>query len=403
MSEVHAAIVATRKEGAVARASQGSRWLFVDGATAFGGHEVMLLRWLEELADDRATTCFVLARARSELAREAARHATVLELPSSLSLRERGRDALALARAIFTIKPQLCVVAEGCLLAQPLFVLLARLLGRRVVVYVPLVQTSASMGFGSARIRDRIVRSLYAHVPHAWITLTREQAQDFRRWARVRRPILVLPNTVSSAIENCGKTGLHGVPSGTEARLRVLVLGRIEAHQKGLDTLMAYLVAHPEIGSRMCVTFVGSGPYESQIRARLATDAALAEWVSLQPWSPTLDALAAHDVLLMTSRYEGVPLVMLEAMALGVPVVAPDLAGTRAFVPASELFPSQEIAAAFRILERMADSDARRCASERNRETFEASASNAAFGAAVRTLTQELQRLASTSLRQRSA
>lgn len=406
MTESHAVVLGARKEGVVSDASSAHRWLFIDGASTFGGHEVMLLRWLEELASERATTQFVLARAGSELAREASRHATVLDLPpqrtgARRSLLDSIRDAAALVRAIMSVRPHLCIVAEGCLLAQPLFVTLARLLGSRVVVYVPLVQTSASMGFGHSRSRDWLIRTAYSRLPHAWITLTREQAQDFRAWAHVRRPILVLPNTVASAIENrgarCPEPAAHG------HRLRVVVLGRIEAHQKGLDTLMDHLAAHPELGSRMCVTLVGSGPYEGQIRARLSADPALAKWVALRPWSPPVEALDAHDVLLMTSRYEGVPLVMLEAMALGVPVVAPDLAGTRAFMARSELFPREDMTAAFRILEQLQNSGARRAIAERNRAAFEATAANAAFGAAVKSLTHELQRLGVRSLRRRGA
>ena len=37
---------------------------------------------------------------------------------------------------------------------------------------------------------------------------------------------------------------------------------------------------------------------------------------------------AASDVLLMTSIFEGIPYVGFEAMAMGLPVVAPSLAGT---------------------------------------------------------------------------
>src|SRR5690606_19338103 len=122
-------------------------------------------------------------------------------------------------------------------------------------------------------------------------------------------------------------------------------------------------------------------------------------WVSLTPWSPPIEALEAHDVLLLVSRYEGVPLVMLEAMALGVPVVAPALDGPRAFLADSDLFPPQDLDAAFRIVERMADPAARRVAVERNRATFERKASNAAFAAAVRSLTQELLQVGPVSLR----
>ncbi len=409
MSELHAAVISARKQSAPTRTQDERRWLFVDGATTLGGHEVMLLRWLEELSEQRAVTCFLLARAGSQLAREAERHASVLELRQ----REAGivqalagamKDVAAFVRAVGTSKPNLCVVAEGCLLAQPLFVLLARLLRVRVLVYVPLVQTSVSMGFGKGGLRDALVRGGYAQLPHGWITITQEQAEHFRAWARVRRPIFVLPNTVASAIEHRGLRDLRDTRAAADdTRLRVLVLGRIEAHQKGLDTLLDFLATHPQLGAQLRVSLVGSGPYEADVRARLTSDATLANWVSLEPWSAPQAAYDAHDVLLMTSRYEGVPLVMLEAMALGLPVIAPQLDGTRAFLAHADLFPRERMDVAFRLLERMSDPRARQVAAERNRAQFEATASSCAFTAAVRALTHQLDGLASASLQRRSA
>ena len=408
MSETHAIDIGRTNESAATGVSRSERWLFIDGAAAFGGHEAMLLRWLEELDAQRAAQCFVLARQASKLASDAARHARVIELPPERrgalnKLLGHFRDGVALTRAIFEVKPTLCVVAEGCLLDQPLFALLARLLRRRVVIYVPMVQTSASMGFGSARIRDALVRRWYANLPHAWLTITREQATEFRAWARVRRPIFVLPNTVSRSLEAEQLASRVDGASGATARLRILVLGRIEAHQKGLDTLLDYLSAHAQLAEQITVSFVGTGPFESQLRDRLATNAALASWISLQPWSPTLLAMRSHDVLLMTSRYEGVPLVMLEAMAVGLPVVAPDLPGTRAFLGAEALFPREDMPAAMARLTRMFDPAARARTVERNRSTFEALASNAAFSAAVQSLSQQFQGLARTPARPRSA
>lgn len=384
--------------------AQSDRWLFVDGAAAFGGHEVMLLRWLEELSAQRAVGTFLMARRDSQLARAGARHASIIDLPGASAGAGRGvfgalRDLAVFVRAALALRPSVCIVAEGCLLSQPLFVLAGRLIGLRVLLYVPMLQTSVSMGFARGRLRDAIVRHVYSKLPHGWVTITREQGEEFRAWAGIKRPILVLQNTVSRAIEAApiGTAGL--IEPASDRRLRVVVLGRLEPHQKGIDMLLDHAAAHPELGFAIRLTFVGTGPFEETLAERLKEDAALASWVTLLPWSPTIEIMHDHDVLLMTSRYEGVPLVMLEAMALGVPVVAPNFPGTRAFLTPGCLFEAGDMNAAFRAIEPLIDPQMRATIAERNRATFQTQASNDAFASAVRVLTPRIRALGHTTAR----
>lgn len=386
MTKAPAVAIAASKTS-TASSIEAERWLFVDGADSFGGHEVMLLRWLEELATQRTVESVVLARGGTRLARDAARHATVRELPASGGAL---RDAAAFMRTVSRERPRVCVIAEGCLLAQPWFLVLARLMGLRVMLYVPMLQTSVSMGFRSGRARDAIVRHFYSKLPHGWITITHEQGEDFRRWANVKQPILVLQNTVARSIE--AAVG-DPTPHAHVGRVRALVIGRLEPHQKGLDLLLDHVRAHAYLGRSVQLDIVGTGPFEATLANALAADPALASWVSLSPWSATLDAMRSHDVLLMTSRYEGVPLVMLEAMALGVPVVAPDFAGTRAFLERDCLFEAGDLPAAFAVITRLADAARRRQVADRNRAVFAAQASNDAFAASVRALTPQLRAL----------
>ena len=71
---------------------------------------------------------------------------------------------------------------------------------------------------------------------------------------------------------------------------------------------------------------MGSGPLEAELRATIETSG-LSDRVTLKPWRDDVDAvLREADVLVAPSRHEGMPNVVLEAMSVGLPVVATDVA-----------------------------------------------------------------------------
>jgi glycosyltransferase involved in cell wall biosynthesis len=78
--------------------------------------------------------------------------------------------------------------------------------------------------------------------------------------------------------------------------------------------------------------WVGDGPLEEDVRnlsSSLQLDSAI-HWLGRR--SDIHQLLQLFDCLILTSRWEGFPLVVLEAMAAGVPVVATDILGTRELI-----------------------------------------------------------------------
>jgi glycosyltransferase involved in cell wall biosynthesis len=131
---------------------------------------------------------------------------------------------------------------------------------------------------------------------------------------------------------------------------RVGWVGRLSV-EKGADVLLASLPLLGELA--VGVSFVGSGPQEEMLRAR-------AQGMGLGPrltWHGVVpDAgrmLTAFDVLVVSSRTEGTPIVLFEAMAAGVPIVTTAVGGIPDVVTAGEavLVPSEQpeaLAAAIR-------------------------------------------------------
>jgi len=361
-------------------------WLFIDGASSFGGHEVMLLRWIEELLATGLVTPRLVARAGSRLAGTAPpavlTEPLAAQAPVAGGWRERlarpWRDLRLLVRIARREQPRQCVFASGSLGDQVLLAIASRLLGRRVVVYVPLLDTFREMGYGKASLKDAFVRHVYARFPSAWVAISENQAEHFRRWARPRGPVHVLPNTVARQLEADRPVTLRSIAQ--DDRIRVLVLGRMDAAQKGLDMLMAHLLREtPERLAGLHIGIVGEGPYRTTLESDRARHPRLAQCVALESWRPAAEVIREYDLLFMPSRFEGVPLVMLEAMALGLPVVASDLPGTRAYVPPECLFAVGDLARALDIVLRLRSLEVRQSLARQGRKTYEREASSEAF------------------------
>jgi len=110
-----------------------------------------------------------------------------------------------------------------------------------------------------------------------------------------------------------------GAPTfGTVTRLRP---------QKGCDVLLrAVARVFEEIPVCNCV-FVGEGPLDARLR-RLARRLGVAERMLWRDHTEDpREIYEALDLFVMSSRYEGMPYAMLEAMSMGLPVVATRVCG----------------------------------------------------------------------------
>ncbi|MBD3920238.1 sugar transferase [Paenibacillus sp. PR3] len=76
----------------------------------------------------------------------------------------------------------------------------------------------------------------------------------------------------------------------------------------------------------------GQGPLEEQVRGRLQSEGLAEDIVIVGQQSTIIPWLTMADAVALTSEKEGIPRSIMEAMALGKPVVATDVPGTRELV-----------------------------------------------------------------------
>lgn len=149
-----------------------------------------------------------------------------------------------------------------------------------------------------------------------FIVLTR---QDAEMWGNLPN-LSVMPNAAVTMPHIEHKPGNH----------RVIAVGRLD-YQKGFDRLLdAWALIPAELRKFWHLDIFGQGEWEEKLKQQIVTLGIDESAAVNKPTDKIFDEYAASDFLVMTSHYEGFPMVMIEAMACGVPTVCFDfLCGPR--------------------------------------------------------------------------
>lgn len=150
------------------------------------------------------------------------------------------------------------------------------------------------------------------------------------------RTLLAIPDTMISVIPNPALTDdlilkLRTLPrTNTQspfAGRRFIAIGRL-TRQKNLRLMLRAFASAGRSGDTL--TIVGDGPDRAKLQ-RLAADLGIEGAVDFRGYvSEPAALLPQFDILLLSSDYEGVPGVVLEALAAGLPIVATDCSSSMA-------------------------------------------------------------------------
>lgn len=125
-----------------------------------------------------------------------------------------------------------------------------------------------------------------------------------------------------------GADFLDAVVPGPPRRARLVCVGRL-CEQKGQLLLLDVIARLRARGTAVQLTLAGDGPMRPEVEAAIR-DKGLDTAVTISGWlssEQVRTALIEADVLVMASFAEGLPVVIMEAMALGRPVITTSIAG----------------------------------------------------------------------------
>ncbi len=104
-----------------------------------------------------------------------------------------------------------------------------------------------------------------------------------------------------------------------------LAVGRFSPGHKGFDLLIQAFGLFAKKNEEWCLDIVGDGPEKNQLQ-RMIDERELNNRINIHPFTNEIQKYySSASIFVLSSRWEGMPLVLVEAMAHGLPIIASDL------------------------------------------------------------------------------
>ena len=330
------------------------RILFYNDAADFGGHELMTMaaaRYVAAQPDVEAG--FIYFRGNIRLSKQivelAAKYPGFTALPQDYASRRlqvvrtliSGRAIRDMAAVISAYAPDIVVVAQGGIAVGSAGLMAAKRAMVPCVCYIPMTHPESLISASrfKAALRE-VVSRIYYRLPDEYITISKRM-EDYLRRRRLRQPVSVVPNGIDLTIYHAADKGTARAKLGLTAGDWVVgLIGRVQFWQKRQDLAVKGLALARRQVANLKLLVVGDGPDLATLKV-LARSEGVEGAVVFAGWTEDPSSIySAIDGLVIPSRYEGVPLVMLEAMYFRCPVIASAVDGMADTLPPHWLFPS---------------------------------------------------------------
>jgi glycosyltransferase involved in cell wall biosynthesis len=346
----------------------GHRILCYSDSPVYGGHEVTLGDAIEGLLhQDNIELTIVVARNNERFRRKLVNltggkgviECDVITEPGDV-FRALGRTAKVgrLSELFREHRPDLVMVSQGSIGLSACGLAAAKKIGVPLVSFLPMAHPVAVVRGKTSwdvRAQEYFYRRLY-RLPDYFLTICSTTAEMLQNIYEVDRSRVFI-SYYGLDIPRPAKIAYDYTSNGSEpSRKRVGIIGRVEFHQKQHD-LFFKAIAGSEFARQLDFVVIGDGPDLAACQS-LTESLGLRDRVRYIGWVDNVsDWYALLDAVAMPSRFEGLPVVLIEALSYGLPVVATDVDGMKEFLPASWLFAPGDMAAMLSCLKRIVQED----------------------------------------------
>jgi GalNAc-alpha-(1->4)-GalNAc-alpha-(1->3)-diNAcBac-PP-undecaprenol alpha-1,4-N-acetyl-D-galactosaminyltransferase len=279
---------------------------------AGGGSERVLTAmanyWVEHGRDVAVVTLQPSTKDKYKLDSRVRREELELGRARWYQVRHYRRIIGRLREALITCQPSVIVsflVRANILVAQ----------AARGLPYPIVFSERTSLSLIGEKLRIKLLRRLIYRKAQIIVAQTEETAAQLRRLSG-RTEVVVIPNPISKEILLKEKP-----PEIKDSQRLIVGLGRLQ-WVKGWDVLIRAFARLPIVDEDWLLAIYGEGPERCALE-KLIASLEVSDRIRLCGWTPDpASVLREASVFVLPSRSEGFPNALLEAMALGLPVIA---------------------------------------------------------------------------------
>lgn len=249
-----------------------------------------------------------------------------------------------LVRIIKKLKPDLILNVQGNIELGSVMLLASKISKVKSITYIPICHrlTEVTNNRWIAKIKD-FINVFYYKIPDAFITINNFNKHLIEQRG-VNKPIYIVPNGIDfdkyiiyDKLEAQNKLGL------CSTQTNVALIGRIQFWHKGHDVLINMVKKYKNQLKDYKFIIVGSGEDEYKMKNIVKKYQIESNFLFLGHQKDMSLIYSAIDGVIVPSRFEGTPMVLLEALYYNLPVIMTNLPGMNTYLDEDSLFEKENI------------------------------------------------------------
>lgn len=324
--------------------------VFYDDVYTFGGHQVTAVDAAKYLLENtNINLSFIFYQGNTRLhdrlinLNQGKRQINLYTIPYSTPIQYQSLEIFTwiskinhLQKLIQGINPDIVVVVQGNVEISAPGLIAAKKAGIKTFSFIPMATIISGKSLKDS-IRKNINKYIYS-LPDKFITISISAKHKLH---------LCQPNLDIAVVRYGLDVNSLKIQDRKSARLYygmseddyvLAIVGRIQFVHKAHDFLVQTFSEYRQRFNNIKLYIVGDGPDEAALKQIVASNN-MGDMVKFIPWGNDLSYLySAIDMLVIPSWYEGLPIVMLEAMYYSIPIVASNVDGMAEVLPKEWLF-----------------------------------------------------------------